>query len=342
MIAALLERAVLPAQTQQALQERAGGNPLYAEEFVRLLSDRGELAEGVEVPESVQALIAARLDTLSQDRKSLLQDAAVVGKVFWAGALAEMGEREPREVELALHELARKELVRPARDLVDGGRGRVRVLAPARPRRGLRPDSACRPCQPSPGDCCLAGAQGGRAGGGSGGRARLPLHAGARARPGSRRRRAGSAAGCAGPAVPGLGGRARARVGHRAGRSETRPGAGAHSRRRSGTTGAAGALGRGRLLRRPYPRGGRRARTSTDHPPQRRRHRGQARASILLARIAWRLGEGGRNLALAGEAVSLLEPSEPGRPWSPPIRSSPAACWSPATRRRRSPPPSRP
>jgi tetratricopeptide (TPR) repeat protein len=63
----------------------------------------------------VQALIAARLDTLSGDRKSLLQDAAVIGKVFWGGALAAMGERDPREVELALHELARKELVRPAR-----------------------------------------------------------------------------------------------------------------------------------------------------------------------------------------------------------------------------------
>jgi class 3 adenylate cyclase/tetratricopeptide (TPR) repeat protein len=115
LLAALLERAVLPAETQQALLERAGGNPLYAEEFVRLLADRGELAGAAEVPESVQALIAARLDTLSPERKSLLQDAAVLGKVFWAGALAEMGEREPREVELALHELMRKELVRPAR-----------------------------------------------------------------------------------------------------------------------------------------------------------------------------------------------------------------------------------
>src|SRR5919199_164028 len=115
LLAALLEGGVLPAETQQALLERAGGNPLYAEEFVRLLADRGEFAGAAEVPESVQALIAARLDTLSPERKSLLQDAAVLGKVFWAGALAEMGDRELREVELALHELARKELVRPAR-----------------------------------------------------------------------------------------------------------------------------------------------------------------------------------------------------------------------------------
>ena len=115
LVASLLERAVLPAEAQQALLERAGGNPLFAEEFVRLLTDRGEPAEAEEVPDSVQALIAARLDTLSPDRKGLLQDAAVLGKVFWAGALAEIGGRELEEVEQALHELSRKELVRPAR-----------------------------------------------------------------------------------------------------------------------------------------------------------------------------------------------------------------------------------
>ena len=103
--------------------ERAGGNPLYAEEFVRMLRDRdflnehGSLRSDMEVPfpESIQALIAARLDTLPHERKSLLQDAAVMGKVFWAGSPAAMGDREPREVEQALHELARKELVRPSR-----------------------------------------------------------------------------------------------------------------------------------------------------------------------------------------------------------------------------------
>jgi class 3 adenylate cyclase/tetratricopeptide (TPR) repeat protein len=115
LIGSLLDRAVLPAETQRALLERAGGNPLFTEEFVRLLADRGELAETEEVPASVQALIAARLDTLAPERKSLLQDAAVIGKIFWAGALAEMGERNQREVEQALHELSRKELVRPSR-----------------------------------------------------------------------------------------------------------------------------------------------------------------------------------------------------------------------------------
>src|SRR5262249_16395067 len=98
------------------LLERSGGNPLYAEEFVRLLADREHVTEMIDVPDSVQALIAARLDTLAAERKSLLQDASVVGKLFWAGAVAEMGHRERRDVELALHELSRKELVRPARE----------------------------------------------------------------------------------------------------------------------------------------------------------------------------------------------------------------------------------
>ena len=126
LVGALLDQAVLPASTQQALLERAGGNPLYAEEFVRMLVDRGVLQRRGDVwtldeaaefplPETVQALIAARLDTLIPERKALLHDAAVVGKVFWSGTLASMGARDERDVREGLHELARKELVRPAR-----------------------------------------------------------------------------------------------------------------------------------------------------------------------------------------------------------------------------------
>jgi tetratricopeptide (TPR) repeat protein len=107
-----LTRSALNEEIERTVIERAGGNPLYAEELVRLATERG-LEAGF--PESVQALIAARLDTLSPERKALLQDAAVVGRVFWAGALAAMDVREPGEVDQALHELSRKELVRPVR-----------------------------------------------------------------------------------------------------------------------------------------------------------------------------------------------------------------------------------
>ena len=95
LVSGLLDTTVLPAELQQPILDRAEGNPLYAEEFVRLLKDRDlleragpswRLKEGAEVPfpESVQALIAARLDTLEPEAKSLLADAAVIGKVFWA------------------------------------------------------------------------------------------------------------------------------------------------------------------------------------------------------------------------------------------------------------------
>jgi class 3 adenylate cyclase/tetratricopeptide (TPR) repeat protein len=126
LISGLLSQAVLPAEVHSALLERAGGNPLYAEEFVRMLSDRGILRTkgriltidedaDIPLPDTVQALVAARLDTLSADKKGLLHDAAVVGKVFWSGALAALGNADAATVIQGLHELARKELVRPSR-----------------------------------------------------------------------------------------------------------------------------------------------------------------------------------------------------------------------------------
>ena len=126
LIAALLETAVVPAELARPILERAEGNPLYAEEFVRLLKDKDllvrrntswELREGaaVPLPDSVQALIAARLDMLSADAKSIVADAAVIGKVFWTGAIAAMGDRDLAAVTETLRELSRKELVRPAR-----------------------------------------------------------------------------------------------------------------------------------------------------------------------------------------------------------------------------------
>ena len=106
LIAGLSERALLEADTQSALLERAGGNPLYAEQFVRMLAERGS-AEELSLPETVQGIIAARLDSLAPDEKALLQDAAVIGKVFWLGAL--------EATEQQLQPLRQKEFVQRAR-----------------------------------------------------------------------------------------------------------------------------------------------------------------------------------------------------------------------------------
>jgi class 3 adenylate cyclase/tetratricopeptide (TPR) repeat protein len=102
--------SVLPAETKEQLLGNAGGNPLYAEEFARMLRDRGG---GGAIPETVQGLIAARLDLLEPDQKALLQDAAVIGKRFWTGAVASLGNRD--DAEAGLHELQRKEFVRRER-----------------------------------------------------------------------------------------------------------------------------------------------------------------------------------------------------------------------------------
>jgi len=113
LIAALLDRSVLPAETQEELLARAGGNPLYAEQFVRMLSERGEIKG--ELPENVQGIIAARLDSLADDEKRLLQDAAVVGKVFWTASLAAVNGSERALLDQRLRSLVRKEFVRRER-----------------------------------------------------------------------------------------------------------------------------------------------------------------------------------------------------------------------------------
>jgi class 3 adenylate cyclase/tetratricopeptide (TPR) repeat protein len=104
IVAATLDQALLPAETQAALLERADGNPLYAEQYARMVA---EGAPPDALPENVQGIVAARLDLLSTEEKSLLQDAGVIGRVFWPSAL---GAAEDR-----LHSLVRKEFVRRER-----------------------------------------------------------------------------------------------------------------------------------------------------------------------------------------------------------------------------------
>src|SRR5262249_20911437 len=132
LIGTLLEQAVLPAETQATLLGTAAGNPLYAEEYVRMLVDRGHLRREGErwrlradsqlpVPASVQGLIAARLDDLPVEEKRLVQDASVLGKVVWLGALAAMSGESRFLVEERLHALERREMLRRERRSSVGG-----------------------------------------------------------------------------------------------------------------------------------------------------------------------------------------------------------------------------
>jgi class 3 adenylate cyclase/tetratricopeptide (TPR) repeat protein len=112
----------LPSEVRDRILERAEGVPLYAVETVRMLLDRGLLVqegatytltgpvEALDVPETLHALIAARLDGLSADERRLLQDAAVLGKTFTRDALAALASSEV-EIEALLTALARKEVL---------------------------------------------------------------------------------------------------------------------------------------------------------------------------------------------------------------------------------------
>jgi class 3 adenylate cyclase/predicted ATPase len=110
LLAGVLGTPVVSAETQSALLDRAGGNPLYAEQFAELYVERGSTEE-LALPETLQGIIAARLDGLAVDEKGLLLDAAVVGKVFWTGALG----RDESEATATFHALERKGFVRRQR-----------------------------------------------------------------------------------------------------------------------------------------------------------------------------------------------------------------------------------
>jgi len=113
LVRALASGVDLGADAETAVLARAAGNPLYAEEFVRMSAER-RADPGAALPESVQGIVAARLDVLAPAEKGLLQDAAVVGQVFWLGTVAQLGDHDPAPLEELLHGLQRKEFVRRA------------------------------------------------------------------------------------------------------------------------------------------------------------------------------------------------------------------------------------
>ncbi|HLB22289.1 MAG TPA: AAA family ATPase, partial [Solirubrobacteraceae bacterium] len=100
-----------PSETVIAtVATRAEGNPLFAEEMVRRLAEE-EGASAAELPATVQALLAARLDSLEPFQRRLLAHAAVVGRTFWEGALAPVVEAEGGDLHEALRVLREKDIV---------------------------------------------------------------------------------------------------------------------------------------------------------------------------------------------------------------------------------------
>ena len=113
----------LPSAAVRQILDRADGVPLYAVETVRMLLHDGRIAvedgtyrpvgdlSHLEIPESLHALIAARLDSLGPADRSLVQDAAVLGLSFSLPGLATVSGVDPTELEPRLRDLVRREFL---------------------------------------------------------------------------------------------------------------------------------------------------------------------------------------------------------------------------------------
>ena len=122
------------------IRERADGIPLYAVETVRMLVDRGVLVrsgdeyrlarpvDALDVPETLHALVAARLDGLPSAERRLLDDATVLGKTFSARALAEISGRPEPELQPLLSSLVRREILGVQQDPRSPERGQYGFL----------------------------------------------------------------------------------------------------------------------------------------------------------------------------------------------------------------------
>ena len=122
LLAALDDDGVLSPEMRVRVAETAQGNPLYAEQIVAMLADSGGDAELAELPPTIQALLAARLDRLAPVERDVLERAAVVGKDFWPGAVAALGAATDT-LGATLLQLVRRELLEPAASLIPGEDG---------------------------------------------------------------------------------------------------------------------------------------------------------------------------------------------------------------------------
>ena len=98
----------LPAEQRALVLEKAEGNPLFLEETVRMLAESGGAGNNT-IPDTIQALIAARIDALPAEQKQLLQHASVIGRIFWQGALTQVAPQ--LDVPALIEALVDRELV---------------------------------------------------------------------------------------------------------------------------------------------------------------------------------------------------------------------------------------
>ena len=133
MIANLLGGSGLPPHASERITDAAGGNPLFVEQMLSMMIDDGQLIRqnggwapvgdlsSISVPPSVAALLAARLERLSDDERRTIESASVIGREFYGRAVRDLlpTHLQADEDDLIMS-LIRKELVRPDRSSVPG------------------------------------------------------------------------------------------------------------------------------------------------------------------------------------------------------------------------------
>jgi class 3 adenylate cyclase/tetratricopeptide (TPR) repeat protein len=108
LVAQLLAKAVARPETIGRLVEASGGNPLFVEELTAALAEGRE--PGPELPTTVRAAIASRLDALPSNAREVLLDASVIGRSFWRGVLQAVGKHS--DLDAALNALEARDFVR--------------------------------------------------------------------------------------------------------------------------------------------------------------------------------------------------------------------------------------
>lgn len=109
-----LGQSHLTPEARQAVAQRAEGNPLFAEELVRMLTEGSSTdpaGAGATIPDTVQAVLTARIDRLPPGERRALQAASVIGRTFWPSAVARLAGLSPADVARAIAVLIEKDLV---------------------------------------------------------------------------------------------------------------------------------------------------------------------------------------------------------------------------------------
>lgn len=135
LVAEILRKAPqLPNTIRDFVVDRAGGNPLYMEELVKVLVEDGvvvkqeprwqiypERLAATKIPAALTGILQARLDRLAPPLREVIQQAAVIGRIFWPGAIERLSQRGAAPIAAALDRLLEREWIRVRGDSAFAG-----------------------------------------------------------------------------------------------------------------------------------------------------------------------------------------------------------------------------